>query len=241
MLIPIHKFLGNKIEGIIHVGAHTAEELDYYVSNGYTKVIWVEANPAHWTLIEEKIKQHKDMKLGRFAASSTTGEKATLKLNGISSSILKMGSHKEKYPNSEGTETVEVDLVSTDDWIEANIIERRDFNMLNIDVQGYELEALKGMTNQLKHIDIIYTEVNYEHLYKDGALINEIDDFLTTYDFKRVATESVKNMGWGEGLYVRGKYLQAETKRKFLTYKLNTLPKNPLKILSLLSKRLHLK
>ena len=166
------------------------------------------------------------MKLGKFAASSRTGGRACLKLSGISSSLLEMGSHKEKYPGSESTETAEVDLVSTDDWIEDNIADRRDFNILNIDVQGYELEVLKGLKKQLKFVSAIYTEINYEYLYKESALVDEIDEFLATYGFRRVATEAVKGMGWGEGLYIRGKYLQTKIKIKFLTYKLSTLPRN---------------
>lgn len=232
MLIPIHKFLGNKVKGIIHIGAHTAEELDYYLSNDYKKVIWIEANPARWSHLEDIVRKHSEMKLGKFAASSRTGGRAFLKLSGISSSLLEMGSHKEKYPGSESTETAEVDLVSTDDWIEDNIADRRDFNVLNIDVQGYELEVLKGLRKQLKFISAIYTEINYEYLYKEGALVDEIDEFLTTYGFRRVATEAVKGMGWGEGLYIRGKYLQAKTKIKFFTYKLSTFPKNPLTFIS---------
>lgn len=238
MLIPIHRFLGDKVKGIIHVGAHTAEELEYYLSNDYRKIIWIEANPARWPDLEDIVRKHSEMKLGKFAASSRTGGRAFLKLSGISSSLLEMGSHKEKYPGSESTKTAEVDLVSTDDWMEANIIDRVSFNLLNIDVQGYELEVLKGLTKQLKYVDAIYAEVNYEYLYKGGALINEIDDFLTTYGFKRVATEAVKDKGWGEGLYVRGKYFQAKIKIKFLTYKVATLPKNPLKLISLLSQKL---
>ena len=73
MLIPIHKFLKNKIKGIIHVGAHTAEELSYYVENGCNRVLWIEANPERWEELEEKIREYPNMKLGKFAASSQTG------------------------------------------------------------------------------------------------------------------------------------------------------------------------
>ena len=34
-----------QVDSVIHVGAHKAEELNSYMSNGIKKVVWVEANP----------------------------------------------------------------------------------------------------------------------------------------------------------------------------------------------------
>lgn len=75
-----------------------------------------------------------------------------------------------------------------------------DCNLLNLDVQGYELEVLKGAENTLKHIEYIYTEVNEKELYENCVYINELDEFLT--DFKRAETEMTSH-GWGDGLYIR--------------------------------------
>tara|TARA_B100002051_G_C16722863_1_gene633520 strand:+ start:818 stop:1543 length:726 start_codon:yes stop_codon:yes gene_type:complete len=220
MLIPIHKFLKNKIKGIIHVGAHTAEELSYYVEHGCNRVLWIEANPERWKELEGKIKQYPNMKLGKFAASSQTGGTTYLKLSGISSSVLNMGTHKTKYPGSNPTHSVEVELVAVDDWISTNQEKRYNYNFLNIDVQGYELEALRGLQKQLLDIDAIYSEINYEYLYENGALVGDVDQFLAGHGFKRVATETVKGMGWGEALYIKGMTLQLTVYLKFLIYKL---------------------
>ena len=220
MLIPIHKFLKGKIKGIIHVGAHTAEELIYYVDHGCNRVLWIEANPEKWKELEGKIKKYPNMKLGKFAASSQTGGTTALKLSGISSSVLNMGTHKTKYPGSDPTHSVEVELVAVDDWISISHEKRCNYNFLNIDVQGYELEALKGLQQQLLHIDAIYSEINYEYLYENGALVVDIDQFLARYGFKRVATETVKGMGWGEALYIKGRTLQFKIYCNFIIYKL---------------------
>ena len=61
---------------------------------------------------------------------------------------------------------------------------------------------LKQSRFLLKCVHYIYTEVNIKHLYKDCALISEIDDFLEQYNFFRRETVMTQN-GWGDALYVR--------------------------------------
>ena len=61
--------------------------------------------------------------------------------------------------------------------------------------------ALKGATQSIKYAKAIYLEVNEKELYKNCGLINDIDIFLSKYNFKRVLTEMTKH-GWGDALYI---------------------------------------
>lgn len=71
-----------------------------------------------------------------------------------------------------------------------------------MDVQGYEGEVLKGATETLKGIDVVYTEVNRGSTYKGNALIEEIDEMLS--EFTRVETYwPSPNWTWGDACYVR--------------------------------------
>ena len=74
--------------------------------------------------------------------------------------------------------------------------------MINIDVQGYELEVFKGGSDFLNHIDYIISEVNREELYKGCAMINEVDEYLSNYNFKRVKT-CWDGGTWGDALYIK--------------------------------------
>ena len=81
------------------------------------------------------------------------------------------------------------------------------FNFINMDVQGGELNVLLGASKTLQHIDYIMTEVNRDELYKNCALIEDIDYFLSKYNFKRV--EEVwdrDNPVWGDALYIKEKH-----------------------------------
>ena len=150
-------FLNNDIRGIIHIGAHELEELPEYLNRNIDKIIWVESNPYKYEYIEKKIKNYEQMFLAKFAAGYEEDEK-TLNIanNGESSSILELGTHEESYPHIFYTSKIKVNTKPVDGWLDEKNVKRSNFNFLNIDIQGYELEALKGMTKQLKLVDYIY-------------------------------------------------------------------------------------
>ena len=81
-----------------------------------------------------------------------------------------------------------------------NIKDIKLFNFINIDTQGYELEALKGMKKQLKYVDYLYLEVNFRQVYKNCPELKEIDQFLKKYNFQRVGMFRT-NKGWGDAIY----------------------------------------
>jgi len=74
---------------------------------------------------------------------------------------------------------------------------------LNIDIQGAELLALKSMDNILSNFDYLYLEVNKDHVYKNCCLVEEIDNYVQKYNFKRVETKWNLNHGWGDALYIK--------------------------------------
>ena len=85
---------------------------------------------------------------------------------------------------------------------------------LVLDLQGSELEALKGATNLLNHFDYIYTEVSKDNLYEDQGKWKEITNFLASQDFKLADWQYSKKLNWGNALYQRdAKRLQTVSRR----------------------------
>ena len=82
--------------------------------------------------------------------------------------------------------------------------ETQGFNFINMDVQGYELEVLKGGSETLKHVDYVYCEVNRDEVYENNAYIEELDEFLSEYEMDRVETDWSGGI-LGDALYVRKK------------------------------------
>jgi hypothetical protein len=92
------------------------------------------------------------------------------------------------------------------------------FSFVNIDIQGAELQAIRGMGELLTWIDAIYSEVNKEELYEGCATVKEIDSYLKKFNFERVATRWVLGKGWGDALYVNKKRITVTPGTKILNY-----------------------
>jgi FkbM family methyltransferase len=190
-----------KINGIIHVGAHYGEELIEYVENGIQDIIVFEPLSESFDILYKKVmKLNANIEGYQIALGSTKGT-ATMYLSDNekqSSSILKPKIHLTHHPHVKfnGIEEVEVDMLDN--------FNTRAYNFLNMDVQGYELEVLKGGIETLKNVDYVYCEVNRDEVYENNAYIEEIDEFLSSYNMERVETNWLGGI-WGDALYIRKK------------------------------------
>ncbi len=189
------------IKGIIHVGAHYGEEIGEYVNNGIQEIILFEPLSECFDILQRKIFDlNANIEGYQVALGSSPGiAEMYISDNQMqSSSILKPKVHLTHHPHVKfnGTEEVEVDMLDNFDT--------KDYNFLNMDVQGYELEVLKGGTETLKHVDYVYCEVNRDELYEGNAYIQDIDDFLSKYDMIRVETNWEGDL-WGDALYIKKK------------------------------------
>ena len=80
---------------------------------------------------------------------------------------------------------------------------------MNIDVQGYELEVLKGSAKTLEHIDYIMSEVNRFTLekpleYINCAQISDLIQFLSSFGFQFVEVNWA-GISWGDGFFIKKK------------------------------------
>lgn len=191
------------INGVVHIGAHYGEEIQEYVDNGIQKITVFEPLSKNFEVLAERLQDvNADIQGYQTALGSERGT-ATMYLSSNeaqSSSILKPKEHLEHHPDVtfDGTEEVEVSLLDDYDLGESNFI--------NMDVQGYELEVLKGGTETLKRVDYVYCEVNRGEMYENNAMIDDIDEYLGGYGFERVETYWPETWyKWGDALYIKKK------------------------------------
>lgn len=77
----------------------------------------------------------------------------------------------------------DITVISVDDWAKQEDIKRID--IVKLDLQGNELNALKGMENFLiKTIKAILLEVSFENDYENTPTLYDIGEYLETYGFK---------------------------------------------------------
>lgn len=188
---------------MLHIGAHEAEEWEDYVANGVSWVTWVESQPTLAMAVAERVAS--DASLAGESLNLTLWSKGGVRKelqilsNSASSSLLPLGTHQDSYPDILPVRTISV-VTSAGDDVEA--IRSRKYDLINVDVQGVELEVLKGLTKRIGDATLIYCEVNREEVFKGNALVNEIDRFMGSQGFLRSGTVWT-GAGWGDAVYVK--------------------------------------
>jgi FkbM family methyltransferase len=200
MLISVKlldKFWNVRPRNVLHVGAHEAEEKSQYDAHGWGPALWIEAQPDKAVSLKNKFAGSKDRVI-EAAVWDKTGVELTLKVTSMSqsTSLLSLGIHKEKYPDISVDRVIPVTTVTLDE-----ITQNESFDFIALDIQGAELRALQGFRNGLSTINWIYTEVNSELLYEGCCLVEDLDEYLKSFGFKRVATRWTSN-SWGDALYI---------------------------------------
>ena len=97
--------------------------------------------------------------------------------------------------------------------------ENDNFDLINIDVQGVEKEALEGLGSLITKANYIYSEVNKEQVYQNCTIVKDLDLFLNQFGFKRVVTKWVQGAGWGDALYIMSPNTKYLIFGKYLTLK----------------------
>ena len=223
MLLPLPGLVERfqmKITGVVHVGAHIGQEAEAYEACGIQRVLWIEANPELMGYLNERV-----YPLGHVTAcaclGARDGDQVTLHLAesrdghalGQSSSVLPFGTHAQVHPDVRFvadlpmvTQTLATLLGTSWPWDVAP-------NFISLDVQGYELECLKGAEPVLGSFEWIYAEVNEDPLYEGCALLPELAGWLEARGFRlakkklwgaqeRDSTQA-RWYGWGDALFVR--------------------------------------
>lgn len=200
---------GKPFRGVIHIGGHKAEEAEAYAKAGVKNVIWVEANSNLMKHIYENARKFPiNSKYFCAVMSDVDNEEVTLNIanNGQSSSILELGTHKDLHPHVHYVDKIKTRTKRFETLWRENVadINLDLYDFVNLDIQGAELKALKGFGNIFEITDIkaVYSEINFEEVYKGCALANQLDDFLGAKGFHRVLTSGEVD-AWQDALYVK--------------------------------------
>lgn len=209
MLIPL-KYVLDKYElkpsGVIHVGAHFAEEAEDYLREGINAMVFIE--PCQGAFNEMKRRLVNLHFLGvQFFKCACGSQEGNMTMHvahaneGQSNSLMKPLLHLTQHPTIVFNDTENVEVKRLDNLPIEN---RQLFDFLCMDVQGYELEVLKGSTETLKNIKTVYAEINRAETYEGNPLVEDLDAFLSSFGFERVETKwASENLSWGDGVWIK--------------------------------------
>ena len=187
-----------QFNGVVHVGAHDLQELEYYKSLGIKNRMWVDGN--------RKTTKEGELIIGAYIGDGKPYHVVYIASNnGESTSLLKPLLHLEKYPEikfmrkyiDEEVQTYRLDQVGFGDQLK----EGHDFDLLVLDIQGMEYSTLKAMDKYATYFDCIVTEAYLEELYEGCGYLHEIDVLLEGRGYERVAFEEEQGKGWGNAYY----------------------------------------
>lgn len=190
-------------KGILHIGAHVCEERYlYYTINFFEdRVLWIEAIQE---IVEENKKNIPNVNIVNAVISNNDDEEVNFMItNNIqSSSIFNLKTHLIEHPYVKEVSRRNLKTITLNTLYDKLNLPYDTYDFINLDIQGAELNALKGASKILPHVKAIYTEVSIDELYEGGCLLKEVDEFLKTNNFKRVAIH-ITNNNWGDALYIR--------------------------------------
>lgn len=200
------------LKGVIHIGASYAQEQAIYDFFGFKNILYIEADPEVFSKLQEKFnsKSNENVKIANFAASNYNGVANFFRTNNyLSSSLLKLNKHKIWFPEINLAKEIIVESKTLDKYFEEQKFNynTENYNVMILDIQGAELLALKGSINTLKNIDLIISEVDYDELYENGAILEEIDEFLLKHNFIRIDTKTVMQ-AYGDAMYINKKFFK---------------------------------
>ncbi len=165
---PSPDFFLSRVTGVIHIGAHLAEERDLYDTKGLN-VVWVEPNPDLYSKIEENLKGRPRQKAFCRLLTDSDDKEFPFHItsnDGISSSIFELAGHQKLWPNVTESRTVIMRSVTLQSLIEREKLDVRLYDGLVLDVQGAELLVLRGAAPFLNRFKYIKAEAADFELYK---------------------------------------------------------------------------
>jgi FkbM family methyltransferase len=223
MLMPLPDLIARhrmRISGVVHAGAHTGEEAPIYERCGIERVLWIEADHDLMETLNENV-----YPLGHVTAcaclGARDGDEVTFHIaegaggrdRGQSSSVLPLGTTTQVHPGVRYVAERRMRTRRLAPLVEESWAWPEHADFLNLDLQGYELECLRGAEPMLEGIRWIYAEINEDALYEGCALLPDLARWLGDRGFRLVekklygaqerSERDIPWFGWGDALFAR--------------------------------------
>lgn len=180
--------------GILHLGAHRGKEAEIY--NWLNKkVIWVEAIPEIFEELKINVNYHYNQK----AVKALLGEKDLKNVNFYisnkdqsCSSIFNLSEDVKKgllwrKHKVEMVKKIQLDMQKLDTICEKEQINLENYDHWIVDLQGAELQALRGAKKSLKFCNSLSVEISRKNFYEKGSTSwEDLKKFLYNNNFNLI-------------------------------------------------------
>lgn len=194
---PVH------IHTIFELGSRDALEAvslaDHYPN---AKVVAFECNPETYPLVQWNQKRNSRVESYPYAITDTDGTidfYQSVHGNPGSSSIFKK-TGKYDYIEDLVQNKITVPSVTLSTFLDAYTTQTID--IIWADLQGAELKALKGMKDYINSVKFIYTEIEFQEIYENQVLYDDLKQFLESKGFAEEHKNIVVQDWWGDAIFV---------------------------------------
>lgn len=170
-----------------------------------SRIIAFEPIPEQYQICLEKSKNYHNIEVHNIALSETEGEIDFWVVDGNIGASSLLEPIKIPYGNWEYNtwNKIKVKTETLDSFVERNNIE--SVNCIWMDVQGYELNVLKGGVKTLKTVDYMHTEASPEPYYVGHCEFEKLREFIINNGFGVTFNYSGHVYGEGDFICIKNK------------------------------------
>lgn len=176
---------GFKPTGVIHVGANNGYEIDFYLAMGCKPILAFEPLRSAFAILIDKFHLNPDVQIWNVALGeySYIAKMFVAKGDGMGSTFLR---ELDLIENVTGwKDTFIGKQTATVERFDQLGIDIQPYNTLVVDVQGMELDTLKGFGSDLGKLDFLNIECSRVPLYEGGCAAQEVIDYLALFGFQQ--------------------------------------------------------
>ena len=174
-----------KIQTILDVGANEGQYAIQIFDSGFKgKIYSFEPISDVYKILQKKAgDSQKWLTFNQGIGSREEEVMINVSENFVSSSIFNVSSAStDAEPQTQTVRKEKIKITTIDSFFSANTFENNI--LLKLDIQGFELEALKGALNSLPKLKLIQSELSFVKLYDNIPLYDEVIKFLEQHGYE---------------------------------------------------------
>jgi FkbM family methyltransferase len=166
--------------------------------------------------LNERLRSANDPRLTLFPNFVGDGSEGTFYINNIdaTSSLFPLNQRFQRVCGLDSLKTIRTQTVKTE-RLDVLLATLRDIDFLKLDIQGFELAALRGAESILERTNVIHCEVEFTDIYAGQPLFSEVELYLRERGFELIdivhqaraayrgtnAWPSAERLVWAEAIF----------------------------------------